>query len=722
MTEKQVQKAHKNSCNSILNRKLHNAFAEIKKLLHEAEKPEYNLLFEKYSQTYAFLLEYTFKGVNDPERPRIYQKTQLDLLELSDKLKDTILTKISSNRIYTEKRILNQELLRTNKNITKLIAKIIEIKEKESFGRKALVNELFTTIWLKEDYKIEDVEILRKYSKSKKLKFHEKSLIVSALTISLLESFNENKIHSLFDFFDANQQYVWNRALVGLALVLFHHNDRIALYTKIVSRIKLLTEDKEIGKHIEIILMQFVKSKETKEISEKLRDEIIPEMEKFKPQMEEKLDLDKILSDNLFEDANPDWEEIFDDAPNLLNKMQEFSELQLDGSDVFMTAFAGLKHFPFFRNTSNWLIPFYKENSEIEKQATKEDNFNFDTAKGLESSVFMCNSDKYSFIFSIEMMPDSQRKMITGLFKAESETMSDIQKEDELLDKNEKDRQIFTRYIQDLYRFFNLHPWHTSFYNIFEGKLDIHNSLLLKSLDNYNEIILTIAELNFSKRYFNEAKEIFLQVNLKEIEAKSIHEKIGFSFQKEKDYKNALKHYQYAELYGEESLWLIKKIAFSYRKLQEFEKAIEYYRKAEEKQPDNLHIQANIAHSFLYSEKYDEAFKHYQKVEYFDPNNIKVMRPLAWCSLILGKFDTAEKYYKKLIEIDVTALDYINYGHLKLCTNEKQEAIILYKKALKIIGDESFIENVLEDKKILLDNNIDEVEIDFLIDFLKIGA
>lgn len=719
MTEKQIIKTNKNSCNSILNRKLHDAFAEIKKLLEQSEKSEYTILFEKYSQTYTFLLEYTFKGVNDPERPKIYRRLQIDLLELTEKLSDSLLTEISSNRIYTEKRTLNKELLRTNKNILTLVTEIIAIKDDESLERKKLANELFTTLWLKEDYKSSECEFIRDYSQGKELKSYEKSLIVSALTISLLHSFNENKVHTLFDFYDAHEPLVWNRALVGLVLVLFHYNERVELYPKITSRIKLLIENKNIEQHVETIFLQLTKSKETKEISEKLRDEIIPEMEKFKPKMEEKLDLDKILSDSLIEDTNPDWEEIFDEAPNLLDKMQEFSELQLDGSDVFMSAFAGLKHFPFFKTTSNWFIPFYKENADIGNAANPENTSNYDAAEGLEHSIFMCNSDKYSFLFSLEMMPTTQSKMITGLFKAEAESMKDIQKEDDLLDKNNKEKHIFTRYIQDLYRFFNLHPWRSDFYNIFESKLDIHNSLLLKLLGNYNDLMLTIAELNFSKKYFSEAKEIFLQVDLTETAAKRIHEKIGFSFQKEKDFKNALKHYQYAELYGEESLWLIKKIAFSFRKLQQFDKAIEYYRKAENKQPDNLHTQANIAHSYLYSENYEEAFKHYQKVEYFDPNNIKVMRPLAWCAFVLEKFDTAEKYYKKLITIEASAYDHINLGHLKLCSNEKEKAIIQYKKALKLISMETFEETILEDKKILIENSIDENEVNLLLDFLK---
>ena len=39
--------------------------------------------------------------------------------------------------------------------------------------------------------------------------------------------------------------------------------------------------------------------------------------------------------------------------------------MQIEGSDVFMSAFSKLKNFPFFNEFSNWFSPFYKENEFI---------------------------------------------------------------------------------------------------------------------------------------------------------------------------------------------------------------------------------------------------------------------------------------------------------------------------------------------------------------------
>ena len=89
-------------------------------------------------------------------------------------------------------------------------------------------------------------------------------------------------------------------------------------------------------------------------------------MMKMQPNIEKNLDLENILSEDFSEDKNPDWEKVFEDSPDLLDKLQDFSKMQIEGSDVFMSAFSKLKHFPFFNEVSNWFTPFYKENEYID--------------------------------------------------------------------------------------------------------------------------------------------------------------------------------------------------------------------------------------------------------------------------------------------------------------------------------------------------------------------
>lgn len=50
------------------------------------------------------------------------------------------------------------------------------------------------------------------------------------------------------------------------------------------------------------------------------------------------------------------------------------SELQLEGADVYMSTFAALKSYPFFREVQNWFYPFSKQHSSVLKALKKTGN------------------------------------------------------------------------------------------------------------------------------------------------------------------------------------------------------------------------------------------------------------------------------------------------------------------------------------------------------------
>ncbi len=713
-------KDYNKTCDLITDKKLADAFLLIEKHILKSKNTDIKRNFEKQKETYNYLLEYTFKGINDPEKPYIYKRIQVSLLDISQTLKDEYFLANINSKLSYEKRVLNTEI---NKNKTTLASKITEfINTKnlpESIERKSIIYKIFHIIWLSNNLTDNDLTSLKKFARSGKPFFHEKSIIVSALTISLTHRFDKKKLLSLFDFYDADENSVWNRALVGIIITFYIYNKRIYLYEDLIKKVTQIKKDDNIDSYIEEIILQLIRTKETEKISKKLRDEIIPEMEKFRPKIEDKLNLDDIISDSLIEDQNPDWEEIFDEAPDLLEKMADFSKMQLEGSDVFMSAFAMFKNFPFFTETANWFIPFYSENNEVKKAfSTFDDRFDSSAfAKGLENSAFMCNSDKYSFCMNINMMPKAQRGMIVELFKTEMEQMKEISDDDELLKKGAKDKHIFTRYIQDLYRFFKLHPLHSEFNDFFETSLDIHNTTFFNAISKNDDTLKIISELFFKKGFYKEAIN-----SLSKIKGKSSQknfEKLGFAWQKLKNYDKALEFYQKAELFKEPSTWLTKKIAFCYRKNLNYEKALEYYKKAEKEDSENLHIQANIGHCYLSLNDYENALKRYFKVEYYDPENVKAIRPIAWCSFVLGKFEVSEKYYKKLTKNKPTAYDFINYGHVLFCNNNKMNAVEMYLQGIKIGSLHTFEDSIKEDKEFILKHTSEDTDLDLLMDYVK---
>jgi len=724
MSETNISIKHTEICNLIAENKLADAFLLTDSILDEIQISELKQNFDKQKETYNYLLEYSLKGIEDPEKINVYNRIKRQILKIADTAKSEYIQKFAfSNKLSVQKRLLFEQI--SNYKIT-VVSELNElIKDNllsENEVRKQKLYKLFFLIWLTDYLSDEDYLIIKKYSASGKLYPHEMSVIVSALTISLLRNFDQKKFHALFDFYDADKTLVWNRALVGIILAFYYYDKRIFLYKDLISRLNSISKDDNISKNTEQIIYQIVRSKETEKISQKLKDEIIPEMQKFRPKIQDKLNLDDIISDGLIEDSNPDWEELFDDAPELLDKMADFSKLQLEGSDVFMSAFAGFKNFPFYRQAANWFMPFYTENIEVKNIFSDfDDDFDAETfIQGLERSPFMCNSDKYSFCLNIGMMPAAQRNMIIELFKQESKQTEEIKNEDKLLNKDSDDMQIFTRYLQDLYRFFKLHPLKNDIEDIFETDLDIHNTKLYDILINDETLIEKIAEMYFKKEFYSDAAKIYEGLTFKGNKESKRFEKIGFCYQKNKNFEKALENYKKAEIIKDPSLWLTKKIAFCYRKLQNFEDALIYYLKAEKDDEENLHIQANIGHCYLAMEDYENALKKYFKVEYYDPDNKSVMRPLAWCSFWVGKFDTAESYFQKLIEAKPTAYDFINYGHLLYAKKEKLAAADMYVKGIRLSDIKTVEDAIREDIKVFLKYHVNENEIDLLIDYVKI--
>lgn len=723
MSEKEIFLIHKKICYLIAENKLADAFLLTGNILEELKNSILLQEYNKQKETYNFLLEYSLKGIEDPEKMTVYNSIRKRLITIADSVKSEYLKKfVLTNKLSVQQNLLHKQMTDNKISISTELKDLAEsnlLSEIEE--RKIKLNKLFFLIWLTDILTEEDYSVIKKYAASKKIYPHEMSVIVSALTISLLRHFDKRKFHALFHIYDGDKTTVWNRALVGIILSFYYYDKRIPLYPDLLSSLNSIKNDDKLAEYTEHVIYQIVRSKETEKLSKRLQDEVIPEMQKIRPKIQDKLNLDDILSDGLIEDSNPDWEELFDDTPELLDKMADFSKLQLEGSDVFMSAFANFKNFPFFNHVANWFIPFYAENADIKNIFSHfGDDFNSDTfIKGLERSPFMCNSDKYSFCFNIGMMPEVQRKMIVELFKQEQKQTEEIVNEDKLLNKNSDDKQIFTRYIQDLYRFFKLHPWKNDITDIFSTDLDIHNTNLYRILIDDENVLIKIAEMYFKKEFFTDASEIYETLSFKGNNEAKRYEKIGFCYQKMKNFEKALENYKKAEIIKEPSLWLTKKLAFCYRKLNNFEKAKEYYLLAEKEDEENMHIQANIGHCLLELGDFENALKKYFKVEYYNPDNKSVMRPLAWCSFLVGKLDTANSYYQKLTDENPTAYDFINFGHLFFAKGEKLKAVEMYIKAVKL-SDIKIIEDAIrEDVEVLMKYQNNKNDIDFLIDYVK---
>jgi tetratricopeptide (TPR) repeat protein len=525
----------------------------------------------------------------------------------------------------------------------------------------------------------------------------------------------------LMRIYKAGEPQVMERALSGLILNLHYHNGRILLYPEITEMVRKISQNNVFREHCRIIVLQTIRSRETEKLGKKLHDEILPQVAKLKPMIEEKLDLDNILPKDINEEKNPDWSKMFSDSEEIFKTMEDLTKLQMEGADVYMSAFANMKHFDFFKNFMNWFVPFYPDHetvNEIYKDEILGPGTN-ELSEALYKTPFICNSDKYSLLLNLKYLPSTQKSMMLKVFRMELEGLQQLNEDEAMTDPYKSFRTNVTQYLQDLYRFFKLSPYKKEFEDLFTENLDIHNSEFFRMTCNATDAEAGLADYFFSKNFYDDALSLFLkQVSTKPSDVQ-LYEKIGYCYQETGNFEEALKFYMRAELIDRKA-WTIKKTGLCLRRLGRNEEALEYYLQACDMEPDNIHTIIMTAHCYLDLKEYESALKYYFRVEYNEPGNLKILRPIAFCYFALGRFDDSERYYDRLSAGMLNPHDFINIGHLALCKGKKREAIDYYSKSIMSgeLSKDQFMAIFSEDQGLLIELGVNPEDLPILLDYL----
>ncbi len=724
MTNREIVSRRQRIADLLSANRLKEALGQLEPMISETGLGEWQSRKEELDTTYKFMLKYTMEGIQDPERQKVYSKLVARIYELSDVVQEYLLTRDSVEFIYVQKRIFRDELMSRQSLEKGLDEQLLGGFDKNDVHQyEKEIGFWFRYFWLANNYQEQQKSLMEKVIVSELITPEEKAVFLSALNLSLWRYFDVNKFELLFMFFDQEDEELIQRALVGLLLAFYYYDGRLAYYPRIRSRLLILDEDPGFKKLIEEIIIQLIRSKDTEKLTKKMQEEILPEMIKLTPHLQKKLDLDKLLKESLGEDQNPEWEKLLDDTPELKGKMEELTELQMEGSDVFMSSFSMLKNFPFFLSISNWFYPYSDDHPAVKELAKGHDKDWLTTfLTAIEDSAFMCNSDKYSFCFGIQSMPDDMKHFLSDGLKAESEQMEGILKDEELINPINKSRKVIRQYIQDLYRFFKLFPEHKAFNDFFSSLLDFHNKSFFKDLFvGDRKILFSIAGFYFQKKYYHESAEVYKILEGQGDVSAEVLQKMAYSYQKLENYQKALDCYLKADIILPENAWNLKKIGLCYRYLKQPDKALPYFRQAEFQDPENLNTEVSIAHCLIDLQKYEEALKSYFKVEYLAPDNHKVWRPIGWCSFVLGKFDQSRKYYGKLLERGQNPFDLMNLGHVKWCLGDRKKAIEYYRKSIVSAEMEldTFMDTFKEDIKHLIDHGVDREDIPIVLDHLR---
>lgn len=734
MTESELNSLCSGIYQHLLTKKLKQAFSLLGKLVAETRQGEFADKVYDLEETYLYIRKYTLEGVNDPEREKIFLHLVRSLLELTVRIRENWLTAHSGTLFYQKKRSAGLMSFDYSKRSLEELAALQtnhpgeELQDEErrtvpvaaEYWQKFIL--LFYRIVFIDKMGSEERDFVNAAFDDDSLRPEFKSLLVTALTFGLLRYFDREKLELHLDLYGKNRNnlLVSQRCLTGFLIALYHYDLFIEFYPQIRTRFEIMNEDSAFYRNVERILLQLLGSRETEKIKQKIQEEIIPEMIRISPNIRNKLNIDSLMEKESSDDRNPEWSALFGDSPGLVEKMEEMARMQTEGADVFLASFSMFKRFPFFNELANWFVPFFPDHPEIPviSSADQEDTQSGITAALLQSPM-LCNSDKYSFTIMLQQITGEARAMMASFLKAEMEQFEEEEKLEDMLSPGKKDGIVSNQYIQDLYRFYHLHPSRTDFEDIFSWKFDFHNKLAFHGiLKEHPGMVAKLAEFYFEKGYFEEALEIFGRSGEHDGEAL---QKAAYCHQKLGDYEKALSLYQKAELYEVNKIWNLKKIALCYRNLKLPGEALKVYQSLDALEPDNLNTIYAIGYCLSETGRYQDALNTFFKIEYLAPGNKKAWRPIAWCSFLSGKTGQAEKYYLKLMDDQPDKYDLMNMGHVQWALGKRESTIEYYRLSIQTGGfsEEEFMAAFDEDLHFLIAAGIDPGEVPIMLDQLR---
>jgi tetratricopeptide (TPR) repeat protein len=694
---------------------------------------------ETLTDNYKTLLRYSFEGYKDPQQEAMLNSLSASLLSLSDELlqsmREPLMPYHHNERLALLKYFGEDpaiiasriEEIFLNREMDKLIQDS-EGQETQEYRPipPAMLDQIFKLIWLTEKIRDYHMSLARRINRSENIQWYEKSLIVSAVTLSLLNYFDPQKFILLIEFAEAREKQVSQRALVGLILGLIKYDRRISNHPDLSERLQSLSLDPEMRKDVELILLQFLMARETEKITREFEEEVLPDMKKMMPRMEDKLQLGDLAEETDMEGKNPGWKGLVDEVPGLFEKIEKFSKMQMEGGDVFMSTFQMLKRFDFFNRMCNWFIPFFRQNPETGILFPEHEDLNRRLYDSLEHAFYICNSDKYSFVLNFQAIPAQQRNLIVTNFEAELAQMKDIATEEQMLDQSLADNAIIIQYIQDLYRFFKLFPNRGEFEDIFRRKISFDELYFYRAFFQKESFTLKLAEFYFEKGHYYEAIDLYDFVSRQGSPKGEFYEKIAYSYQKLGRYKKAIEHYKKAELFDSDRLWILKKLGWNFLKLKDFQNALDYFNEALKIQPDDQALQAQSAQCYLNLRDYEKALQIYSRLLFYSSGNLKYLRPAAYCQFVTGKLTAAQESYIGILSgpSKPGVYDLMNAGHVYLCKGDRKTALEYYKQSLasQELAENDFMTAFDEDVSHLLNYGISPNEIPLIKDYLLFQA
>lgn len=535
----------------------------------------------------------------------------------------------------------------------------IRRKEVESAERR-----VFERIWVTVPLSTDDAAKILEAVSSEETPERQRLMIISALTLNALQFYSERTLTTLLHIASLASPAVQVRATVGAVLIMARWPRR-SNSVAVRNLLAVLREGGRWSKDVELTLLQLIRTADVEKISRQMQEEIIPEMIKLRPDLYKRID----NPDEMIE-MNPEWEEMLEKS-GLQSKLEKLSEMQNEGGDLFFSAFSMLKSYPFFNHPSAWFMQFDTDRSEVIEVLGHD----LTMGEMVQMAPTMCDGDKYSFILSINQLPEAHKQALTRQIEQANINLVEMAGA-ELMPEEQARQSILARYVQDLYRFFRLFRRKSEFADPFGRMINPVGIDALAPDFHEEEKIRLVGEFFFKHEHWQEALDMFRLVT----PDAQIWQKTGLALRKLRRHHEAAEAFERADMQHPDSPWTLKQMGRAFRSAGQSDKALEAFLRLDALEPDTAETALSIGYCYLELGNYREALHNFYKAEFADETSAKPLRPIAWAAFINGDFETSRKYYDRLMtRLTPMPTDYLNMGHLALAMGRMREALNFYR-------------------------------------------
>lgn len=684
--------------------------------------------FDSISRDYELMLEYMERGVDDPEREKMYDRIRT---RLGHCVRNMMLeSKIKSSPFYSEAyakalgRTIETESLRNmlesfvgEQAMTGLLAEEEKGEKMREIYSKHIgeMSRLFHSMIISPQWTATTSEQMVKILLSPTVDSYDAQLLVSAITIAAINHEDEQKIVSLAEIYRlSTDENIRQRALVGWVFAMAIYGRQTDVVTDMLDDDNVLHELADMQKQVMFCL-------NADKDNQLIQKDIIPELMKNQ-------DLN-ITNFGIIEKEEDPMEDILNPSAaderieKLETTMHRMEQMQKDGSDIYFGGFSQMKRFSFFNDMANWFWPFFIEHPAVQETLDKIGRADF--LNNMLAFGPFCESDKYSFLLTMktvfERLPDNVREMLQGGYEFGN-----------MVSETEKSDAAYIRrmYLQDLYRFLrlNIHkkdmrsPFDNENAYLFLANETFHGN---KSKDMLPQLALFMHKRKikngfvvFAKRYIDLEQDV-LSDNFLHIASIYYYE---YANNAEKATDILRRAWYEGRLENDKvSLKMLGRLSLL---CGDFDMAATCYHRLFELQPDNNKFALKYSVALMKQKNYSKALEILYRLDY-EQSSANTSRAMAWALMGEGKLEQAQTVYRKLTSgEDSVPEDFLNAGYCQWIMGKTNDAVAMFVNYCETTSStnmvlDSISKKFSKDSEMLLSNGIKPIDITLMADIVE---